>query len=111
MDRIYTVNDSDVDLFKKFAVESGWWFKVSQNMDPDTQMSNGTESKKLTIIVNLDKSSFDRYPYIDTLCYLSASNDTLSNDADEYDFQLKNTNGSADGEVYDDDDYYDEDDD
>lgn len=114
MDRIYTVNDSDVDLFKKFAVESGWWFKVSQNMDPDTEMSNGTESKKLSITVDLDKSEFDRYPYCDTLCYLSTNNDTISNDSDDYEYELKNTNGSADGgEDYDDDYYedYNEDDD
>jgi hypothetical protein len=118
MDRIYTKDDSDVDLFKKFATDSGWWFKVNQNMDPDTDITNGKETKKMDITVDLDKATFDRYPYCDTLCYLNTSNSTISNDDNDYNYELKNTNGTADGgdDDYDDDyhnyddDYYDEDD-
>jgi len=31
LDRIYTNNDSDVDLFKKFAQENNWWTKQRQD--------------------------------------------------------------------------------
>jgi hypothetical protein len=45
MDRIYTAHDSDLNLFKEFATKSNFWFKTEQDMEVDTQITNGTETK------------------------------------------------------------------
>jgi hypothetical protein len=79
MDRIYTTLDSDVILFKQFAEKNGWWYKKNQNMDPDEKITDGKVSKSDTIIVNVDKSNFTYYPYIDTLFYISRINKFLTN--------------------------------
>ena len=70
MDRIYTKNDSDVNLFKEFAKENDWWFKEHQDMEPDQFVSNGSIRKRATIKVSLDKVKTGKLPYMDTLCYI-----------------------------------------
>jgi hypothetical protein len=70
MDRIYTKNDSDVNLFKEFAKENGWWFKEHQDMEPDQFISNGLIRKRATIKVSLTKVRTGKLPYMDTLCYV-----------------------------------------
>jgi hypothetical protein len=41
----YTPHDSDLNLFKEFATKSNFWFKTEQDMEVDTQITNGTETK------------------------------------------------------------------
>lgn len=100
MDRIYTVDDSDVNLFKQFAEKNGWWYKKFQTMDPDEIITNGLINKDAslddigTILVKLNYSKFVKYPYIDTLCWLDKKEKTLSNK--NGDILLKNTDGSYD---------------
>jgi hypothetical protein len=108
MDRIYTVQDSDVELFKQFAVKNGWWFKTSQTMSSEEKISNGEVIKKSNIIVNLENSDFDKYPYLDTVCYLNRDKNTLSNHSEKGTITLHSTDGYWDEyrHDYDDDDYY-----
>lgn len=85
MDRVYTREDSDVELFKKYAQYRGWWYKEYQNSECDFYLTNGIEEKNNPkIIVNLDKKDFDLYPYLDTLCYLSGEEKKLSNREDAF---------------------------
>lgn len=106
MDRIYTINQADEDLFKKYAAKNGWWAKESQNNDNDFTIVRGNESKDSpTIKVQLEVANFDYYPYLDSLSYINKKKKTLTNDDNaNYDDCLNDT---FDG----DDDDYDEDDD
>jgi hypothetical protein len=95
MDRIYTNNDSDVDLFKKFADKNGWWHKKSQNSNRNFYLERGSETKQIDIIVDLQKWN-DDYPYLDTLCYINSETGELSDDPDviSADRVLNNTEGN-----------------
>jgi hypothetical protein len=101
MDRIYTNNDSDVDLFKKFADKNGWWHKKSQNSDNEFYVQRGTEIKEPIYIVDLQKWN-DNYPYLDSLQYINSGTGELSNSyysIDSGDFSIRtltNTNGNYD---------------
>ena len=106
MDRIYTNNDSDVEVFIKWAQENGWWYKKLQNYYPDTSITNGEEiidfdnndySKRLE--VNIEYINFEYYPYIDTLCYIKDENTLTNNylvnsEKNETCHSFRNTDGS-----------------
>lgn len=79
MDRIYTTHDSDVELFKTFAQENGWWYKYAQTMDPNEYLTNGSARKKGTLECDLTSVDFDYYPYLDTLCFNEDDTTILSN--------------------------------
>ena len=95
MDRIYTKNDSDVELFKQFAEKNGWWYKRSQSMEPNETITDGSTAKTATIKVKLTGSGgdWDSYPYMDTLCYWDENSDTLTNKEDEPDRIFRDTDG------------------
>lgn len=94
MDRIYTVNDSDVELFKQLARANNWWYKSWQSMEPDEEITNEKKRDYFRIDVKLENCYFDYYPYLDTMCYLKTDESILTN-ADETPYwYLKNTDGS-----------------
>jgi len=101
MDRIYTNRDNDVDLFKKFASRNGWWSKKSQNSSQSFTIEKDSETKKPTIIVDLQKWD-DEFPYLDSLSYFNSETGELSNDleairgnSDEI-YSLQSTGGGWD---------------
>jgi len=94
MDRIYTSQDADVELFKQFAEKNGWWYKKRQSMEPEESITDGSTIKEATIKVDLDSADFEYYPYCDTMCYLNLDNYRISNDHSiGYDRYLKDTDG------------------
>lgn len=102
MDRIYTVNDSDVELFKQFAEKNGWWYKKSQTMYPDSTLTDGKVSKDGIVRVKLSDGDWSYYPYMDTMCFLDMDTNTLSNDKESsYDRVFRSTEGDY-WESYDD---------
>jgi hypothetical protein len=97
MDRIYTKNDSDIQLFKQFAEKNGFWYKMYQNSDTTFIMSNGSQSKDADLIIKLNHCECDYYPYLDTLPYLNTSRCELSNnDNNSPDRELRSTGGGYD---------------
>jgi len=97
MDRIYTRFDSDEELFKQYAKKNGWWWKKNQNMDTDTPLTNGTETKvDPSIKVQLEWSDFNEYPYLDTMSYLNENDDCLYNYSKGQGKYLKDTGGGWD---------------
>lgn len=97
MDRIYTSNDSDVELFKKYAQEKGWMYKSCQDFNEYTSivLPNGGV-KHLTLNVDLKNSYFDSYPYMDTLKFLNYNKNTLTNNTHgHYTNRLEDTNGGV----------------
>lgn len=89
LDRIYTISDSDSNLFLEYSKKRNW-----RNKDNTSY----TELNKFT--VNLEKWMFDFYPYMDTFCCLNSESGVLSADEDKWPntgwWKLRNTDGSYD---------------
>ncbi len=94
MDRIYTTQDADVELFKQFAEKNGWYYKRSQSMEPGETITNGSESIRVLIKVKLDNFDFEYYPYCDTMCYLNENDGCLYNREMGDGKALRDTGGS-----------------
>jgi hypothetical protein len=101
MDRIYTTQDSDVDLFKQFAQKNGWFYKDSQSMTPRETITNGTSTSRPEIVVKLNESSWDYYPYCDTMCFCFTNSNELRNTQDDEDGSMRVLR-STDGDWYED---------
>jgi hypothetical protein len=83
MDRIYTNNDSDVIKFTNYADEKGWMYRYRQNCDNYDALVFKYKGQNIVgeIQVDLSKSDFDQYPFLDTLCCLNREKKYLSNRA------------------------------
>jgi hypothetical protein len=87
MDRIYTYKDSDIDLFKFWGDENGYFYKVLQNtsyMSRDNffyrfDIKNKDQTKNEEIVVSLDNFEVSYYPYLDSLCYFNSKTGQISN--------------------------------
>ena len=80
MDRIYSVFDSDVDTFKKWAIQNGYIPKYEQNAKSHQFFDIKGEIVRLRCSVKLDQSRFKFYPYLDTFPFFNYSSGELSND-------------------------------
>ena len=82
MDRIYTIKQSDEEMFKKFAKENGWIYKYQQSshdasyMDGDKRVYDSL-SLQLTPV----PQSYSKYPYMDTMKYFTPESGRLASDA------------------------------
>jgi hypothetical protein len=104
MDRIYTIDSSDEELFKKFAEKNDWWCKSAQNSRRNFDAVKGRQKKEPIYTVQLSTGYDDTYPYVDTLSYLNTDTGKLSNDSGTIsaDRLLDDTEGGY--EYYDSDD-------
>lgn len=69
LDRIYCNADSDVELFKTYAKNKGWYRKVEQSMYPETKVTiNGSDQIKDRFEIALDVVP-KYFPYMDTMCF------------------------------------------
>jgi hypothetical protein len=100
MDRIYTIKDSDVQLFRDWAKENGWYTK-QHNSSSDSGRAinpeNGEQVDLGTLTVNIKRGMYEAYPYLDTLKYFNPGRGTLSNrrgSGEEYTLE------STDGELW-----------
>lgn len=96
MDRIYSILDSDVILFKNWAYENSYIHKLEQNSKSHLFFYNKNEILKLSLKVKLEKTSFRYYPYLDTFCYFSDYSGQLTNDNFNvnWDYKLTQANGN-----------------
>jgi len=85
MDRIYTNYDSDIDLFRQYALEKDWYYKEYNGSSSHTTIIN--KSGKITpdvLSVNLESerdSNYGAYPYLDTLKYFHYLTGLLTTDS------------------------------
>jgi hypothetical protein len=104
MDRIYTVNDYDVNLFIIWAKKNKIIIKEDQNSLFNTNLyhpnNNYRKAEKITLNVNLNpikhaKRHLYQFPYLDTLKYFYWMDGLLSNKASHYKsyISLDNTDG------------------
>ena len=94
MDRIYTSNDSDIQLFRQYAKENGWYCKY-HNSSTDSGQAYDPEgnSVKLDLTVNIRKGYYKKYPYLDTLKYWNPDSGIISNDSNKGEYTLEDTSG------------------
>jgi hypothetical protein len=108
MDRVYTINDSDVNLFIKFAEQNGYIYKEEQDsseytnilkdgvaVEGESREVDGNSIEPGIIVVELEyHGEFSYYPYLDTLKYYSPYDGKLSNsDSLDYTYKLEDTDG------------------
>ena len=104
MDRIYTVDSYDEELFKSYAKKNGWLYKYNQNhSDMGDIVDTIDDSRKVIrmVVKNIIESSTDKYPYMDTLKYFFVDSEILSNNEEhksERYWTLEDTNGGYEEE-------------
>jgi hypothetical protein len=79
MDRIYTVKQSDEELFKKYAIEKGWIYKYSQSPHDLTYVENGQRIQK-SVAIQVKPEKYKKYPYMDTFKYYNPGTGRLGSD-------------------------------
>lgn len=80
MDRIYTIKQSDEELFKKYAIQNGWIYKHAQAANDNSYMENGQRIQK-SIAVQLNPKQYKKYPFMDTMIYYNPGTGRLGSDA------------------------------
>lgn len=100
MDRVYTINDSDDNIFINYAIKNKYTYRDSLGGSNTKFYENGVEVSPGKMEVKLTTSEFDYYPYVDTIYYLDEDNNILSNIGGEK--ELRDTEGRWSN-------YYDED--
>jgi hypothetical protein len=113
MDRIYTVFDSDVQTFKKWAEQNGYLTKWEQNAKSHQFFDVKGEPIKIKCKIQLPQRLFKHYPYLDTFPFYDLENGVLYNDEynNKWEYRLVQANGSLTAPEPDDEDQYDNDED
>lgn len=112
MDRIYSVFDSDIFIFKRWASQNGYIPKWEQNAKSHQFFDVKGEAIKIKCNIKIDKKDFDYYPYLDTFPFFNIMKGTLSNDeySSNWMFKLVQANGNLEPVIEEEDEeFYDED--
>jgi hypothetical protein len=80
MDRIYTNDDADVNLFKEYAKRNNWNVKLRQTYSDNVDIVTPDGSHKVVkMYVHLDNVEFTRYPYMDTMKFFCKDEKNIYN--------------------------------
>ena len=95
MDRVYFINDSDLNLFKEYAKSNEIYAKYYNGSSSDSDAYDFDGNRvSLTIVVNVKDGSYEYYPYMDTLKYFNTSKYILSvNNSGSDTYTLEDTDG------------------
>jgi hypothetical protein len=98
MDRQYTIKESDVAKFRKYADDNGWVYKTNNNHHSLDNVTYQGSEFRATMKVKV-KSSPDNFPYMDTFRRFNPSDKSLHNDYEdssdyEGDYILDHTDGT-----------------
>jgi len=77
MDRVYTNNSSHEELFKNYAKDKGWVYKLEQNYNNKQSFVYEGRTFDDNVDYVLQNIDFEYWPYLDTLSWIKK--DTLSN--------------------------------
>lgn len=113
MDRIYSVYDHDVDIFKKWAKENGYLTKWEQNAKSELFIDIDGVPERKHLYVILEKHNISWYPYLDTFKYYDPYKGRFSNSQNyNYEYTLVQSSGlverpeeEPENDDWDDDDY------
>ncbi len=93
MDRIYTTKDSDVQLFRDYAKENGWYTKrTNGSAGSGAVVSPDGSNVNLDLTVDIKPGTYEGYPYLDTLKFWNKSG-TLSINNSSGAYVLESTGG------------------
>ena len=81
MDRQYTIEQPDVEKFRKFAKDKGWAFKAGNNHHSTIVTFNGTDMG-IELTVTLKQMEYDEFPYMDSFKRFDPASAMLHNDDD-----------------------------
>lgn len=97
LDRIYTHEDSDVQLFRDYAKSKGWYYKPRNDSSDTSEMisPDGTKVDMGPLIVSVRKGGYGSYPYVDTIKYYNSSRGTLSTSSRGDTICLDDTDGGG----------------
>jgi ribosomal protein S18 len=98
MDRQYTIKESDVQKFRNYAKEKGWFYKSYNNHHSLGTVTIDGEEKNVKMTIKVATKDYNRYPYMDTFKRYDVNNGILHNDdeqGEEYEGQyiLEDTGG------------------
>lgn len=94
MDRIYYVNDSDVNLYREYAKANGIYAKYYNGSSAYSDVYDFEGNKKnIQLIVQVKSSHYYSYPYMDTLKYYDPYSGKLSIYNDSGSYTLEDTEG------------------
>ena len=80
MDRIYTIHDENyTSHFKKWADDNGVFYKKEQKWNNTLFFESKGNSIMSELSVKLSKTTYRKYPYLDTFKFLDRENCTLYN--------------------------------
>jgi hypothetical protein len=98
MDRIYTVYDHDVNLFKNWAKENEYMHKTEQSSRSERYITkyedNNPNSLNMKLFIKLKNHKQKYYPYFDTFkFYDSLSGKFFNNDDSKFEYVLVQSDG------------------
>jgi hypothetical protein len=111
MDRIYG-SDSTIQKFIMWAYDNNYYIKKQNNNTVNSAFVNKEVEEKFNISIQLPNLNQNRFPYMDTFCFMDIGKTTLTNDSSIYldGYELRCTGGSLSKRVDDEeDDDYDDD--
>lgn len=69
MDRIYANNDSDIELFEKWANENDYFYKLNQVYFENNGHRKEFKATIKTYKIDLSDAKYEKFPYLDTFKY------------------------------------------
>jgi len=110
MDRIYTVYDHDLNLFKNWAKENGYLTKWEQNAKSEIYVDIDNKPVRKHLYVILENHNLNWYPYLDTFKFYNVYKGRFSNsDRYNFDYVLVQSSGLVEREPEPEEEYYDDD--
>lgn len=79
MDRVYTVYDHDVDIFKKWAKDNEYLTKWEQNAKSELYVDINGNPERKHLYITLENHNLSYYPYLDTFKFYDAYKGRFSN--------------------------------
>jgi len=95
MDRIYTIHDHNVSMFKDWARSNKYVFKLEQTSRNTILFVDDNDIVDKNLYVSLDNVDFKYYPYLDTFKYFNKSKKVLSNsEYSSFEYKLIQNDGA-----------------
>lgn len=96
MDRVYSLYEHDVFLFKSWARKNGYISKWEQNAKSGRLIDVDGELKEMKLLINLPNYNQSFYPYLDTFKYFNDLNGDFSNSSTfPYSYKLIQSDGTT----------------
>jgi hypothetical protein len=83
LDRQYTIEDSDVEKFRNFAKEKGWYIKLKNSHSSFGGVIVDGNELYCQMTVKVEPGNYRRYPYLDTFRRYDPDSGILYNDDEE----------------------------